>query len=293
MPLFRTNGVEIMTTRTRSLTIAGLVLVTLLLAGCSGDVGSGITTTAGGGETTTTAEEVAPTTTQAPATTTTSAQTGTTAPPDSGEDDSTTGLLIIVGIILLVVVIIAISASRRSKKAEAAAAGAAAVGAPVAAPDWKTSAEQAYSQSRWLYENLTADLALWRGDMLQSGSDPSPEPASDVPAARQQTWDQLGTQMTAATTTLYGLEAQVGETSQPVVRSVVDALYSTRTAVDDVASARLAVHHASDALAGDSGNEGLQQDLTAAHDQENQSAHHLNNSRTVLQGALANLAALN
>jgi hypothetical protein len=242
---------------------------------------------------TTTTRAPETTTTRAPETTTTSSATATTTAPDSeaGEDDSTTGLLIVLGIILLVVVIIALNASRRSKEAEASAAGTTAA-ATGAAPAWKATADQAYSQSRWLYENLTPEIAQWRGDSLQKGDDRSQDPASDIASAQQQTWDQLGTQMTAATTTLYSLEPQVDSASQPVVRSVIDSLNHTRTAVDDVASARLAVDQATGAFQADTGNQRLQQDLSAAHDHENQSVQNLNSSRVVLQGALANLTAL-
>jgi hypothetical protein len=285
--------------RIRSLALVGAFMATLLLGACSDDVGSGISTTEGGDRTTTTAEEVATTTTAAPTTTTTGAPettttsgTGTTTAADSGEagEESNTGLFIVLGIILLVVVIIAINASRRSNRAGAAAAGTAV--AADTAPPWKATADQAYSQARWLYENLTPEIGQWRGDSLHAGADSGGEQTSGGASAHQQTWDQLGTQMTAATNTLYSLEPQVSPSSQPVVRSVIDNLNRTRTAVDDVASARLALDQATDALQADSGNQRLQQDLAAAHDHENQSVQTLNGSRTVLQGALANLAAL-
>ena len=294
----------------RLLTIAGLIVTLLLLAGCSGEIGIGSITTGGGGPTTsgdtettaeapqsTTTSDEAETTTEPPATTATSNETSTTAAPDAGEDTSDTTLYIVIGIIalvLLIIVISAISRSRRSKKTDAAAAAAAA-GSPAAAAAataWQATAERAYSQSRWLYENLTPEVAQWRGDSLHKDDTVSGDQVSDFASAQQQTWDQLGTQMTAASTTLYSLELQVDPAAQPVVRSLIDGLNRTRTYVDVVASARFAVHRATDALQGDSGNPRLQQELSAAHDHENQSVQNLSDNRAVLYGALANLAAL-
>lgn len=289
---------------TRSLAVAGLIVTLLFLAGCGGATGSGTGTTKAPQTTTTKAPETSTTkapettttggaettTTKTPQTTATSGGTGTTAAPDTGETSSNTWLFVIVGIIVLVIVV-AIIASRRSRKAKAAAV-AGSTAAAAAAPAWKAIAEQAYSQSRWLYENLTPEIAQWRGDLLHRGEGPSGDQASDIASAQQQTWNQLGTQMTAAATTLYSLELQVDPVSQPVVRSLIDALNNTRTAVDDVASARLAVNEATDSYESDSGNQSLQQDLSFTHDRENQSVQNLNGSRAVLQGALANLAAL-
>ena len=295
-----------MKSRTPWLAVAGFLVTLLFLVGCGGETGGSISTTGSGDRTTTTREAAETTTTEAPGTTTTkAAETETTkapgtettgetdaAPsPDSDEDTSNTTLFIIIGIVLLVLVIIAIAASRRSRKGKATTAiGSAAAVAP--APAWKATAEQAYSQSRWLYENLTPEIAQWRGDSLHKGDDRTGDQTLDPASAQQQTWNQLGTQMTAAATTLYSLESMVGPASQPVVRSLIDGLNNTRTAVDDVASARLAVDQATDAFRGDSGNQRLQQDLSAAHDRENQSVQNLNGNRTVLYGALANLAAL-
>jgi hypothetical protein len=286
---------------TRLLAAAGIIVTMVLLVGCDGGIGNGITTTEGGDQTTTTGEEVETTTTEAPQTTTTEApQTTTTgatdetAPPDTGEETSDIRQYVLIGVLVLafiVIVIITISASRRGKKDEVAAAAGPAVGvAP--APAWKATAEQAYAQSRWLYENLTPEIAQWRGDWLHTGEDESGDRAYDADSARQQTWHQLGTQMVAATSTLYSLETQVDPARQSVVRSLIDSLNNTRTAVDDVAAARLAVNRATDLLLADSGNQGLQQNLAAAHDHEHQSVQNLNGNRTVLHGALANVAAL-
>jgi hypothetical protein len=290
-----TVGVGIMKPRRRLLLVAGLIVSLLLVAGCDGDIGDGISTTEGGGQTTTTGEGAETTTTEAPdttasteapETTATTSETGETASPDTDEETSDTQRYILIGLLVLafiVIVIVAIRASRRSKKPEPSAA---------AASTWKATAGQAYAQSRWLYENLTPAIGQWRGDWLHAGEDTSADRAYDAASAQQQTWSQLGTQMAAATSTLYSLEAQVDPASQQVVRSVIDVLNNTRAAVDDVASARLAVNQATDAVRADSGNGRIQQNLAAAHDRENQSVQNLNGNRTVLQGALANLAAL-
>ena len=58
---------------TRLLAVAGLIVTLLLLVGCNGEIGGGISTTEGGDQTTTTGEEVETTTTEAPQTTTTEA----------------------------------------------------------------------------------------------------------------------------------------------------------------------------------------------------------------------------
>jgi hypothetical protein len=59
-----------------------------------------------------------------------------------------------------------------------------------------------------------------------------------------------------------------------------------------VAAAHLAVRKATDAFSTDAGNEALQQQLAAAHDHESRTVQNLNNNRTVLYGAVNNLAAL-
>ena len=282
-----------MTSR-RSVVLISLLLATVFLLGLAAP--SATAAGNGGGQPLATEETTPPETTEAPDT--------TEAPidpevPVEEDDSNTTTILIIVGIILLIVVVIAVSASGRSKRAEAtarataagAAAGAAATAAP---PAWQAAASQAYSESRWVYENLTSDIALWRGDSLYEAQRTvgTGQTAVTASAARQETWDQLGSQMTTATTSLYGLESQVDTASKPVVRSAIDSLYAARTSVDEVAAARLAVHQATDALQADAGDERLQQDLSAAHDHENQTSQNLTNSRTVLEGALANLAAM-
>jgi hypothetical protein len=282
-----------MKSRTWLIAAVGLVITLVLLVGCDGGIGDGIPTTEGGGQTTTTGEEAATTTTEeaatttseAPDTTATSGETDTTAAPDTEEEAFTTRQYVLIGIIALafiIIVIIAVRLARGGKKDEASAD----------APAWRANQEQAYSQSRWLYENLTPEIAQWRGDSLPKSGQPSADAFPDTTFTEQETWSQLGTQMTAAVTALYSLETQVDPSSQPVVRSVIDSLNNTRTAVDEVASARLAVNQATAAYQKDSGNQRLQQELSAAHQRENLSVQNLNGSRTVLYGALANLAAL-
>jgi hypothetical protein len=237
-------------------------------------------------ETTVTSEAPETTvTTEAPATTVSSEETDTTAPSETDEETWTTRRYILIGILALafiVIVIVAIRASRsgKSKRAE------------VSLPAWRPTAEQAYSQSRWLYENLTAEIAQWRGDVLHASGGQAPEQTPSTASAQEQTWSQLGTQMAAAITNLYNLEAQVDPASQPTVRSVIDSLNSTRTAVDEVSSARLAVLQATDEFQGDPGNPHLQQSLAVAHERENQSVQNLNGHRSVLYGALTKLTAL-
>ncbi len=254
--------------------VSVLVVVLMFLAGCS-EIGDRISTTGSGGQTTEASE--APDTTEATQT------PDTTEAPDTEEEGWSTQRYVLLGVLALVlIVIVAIGASRRGKKQSEA---------PAAGPSWRTTAEQAYSQSRWLYENLTPEIALWRGDLLHRSGGQVPTPP-ETASAQEQTWSQLGTLMTAAITNLYNLEVQVDPASQPVVRSVIDSLNSTRTAVDEVSSARLAVLRATDEFQGDPGSEHLQQNLSGAHGRESQSVQYLNGHRSVLYGALTNLAAL-
>jgi len=102
---------------------------------------------------------------------------------------------------------------------------------------WKDHMREGYIQVRWLYDHLTDDLAVWRGNALfEEGTDTSPEKGTSFAA----TWAQLGDRTDRATDSLYRAEAAAPDpTSAETARNVITVLQTSRTAVDAKAEARL------------------------------------------------------
>jgi hypothetical protein len=105
-----------------------------------------------------------------------------------------------------------------------------------AVEDWRAAARSAYTDSRWLYDELDASLAFWRGDALydaQAGT-----ATAELGGAKQARWNQLPARMDAARTSLYRVEASAPD---PELVSQSTALLShltaTRSAVDRLAEA--------------------------------------------------------
>jgi hypothetical protein len=118
----------------------------------------------------------------------------------------------------------------RSRKTAPVAVGAA------AAVTWKDHTREGYSEARWLYDGLTEDLAVWRGNALFEGK---ADTGAAAGTALADTWAQLGARTNKATDSLNRAEAAAPDpNSAETIRGVVAALLATRSAVDARAEAR-------------------------------------------------------
>jgi hypothetical protein len=150
--------------------------------------------------------------------------------PAEGEDEGLPPEALWIGLGLLLIVLLIGWAMGRSRKSTPA---------PVAATPvvtWKDHIREGYSEARWLYDGLTEDLAVWRGNALFEGK-------SDAGAAAGtsfgETWAQLGDRTDKATDSLYRAEAAApDQTSAETIRNLVAAFQTTRSAVDARVEAR-------------------------------------------------------
>jgi len=209
-----------------------IIGVSFLFAACSEETRSEISEAVGDRPTTEAPAEdppeAAPEPTEAPAPEPTEA-------PDDGVDSAETTSAILLLALIAIVIIVVIAIARGSKKAPAAAP-VGAVAPPAASPAvaaWGGRARTAYTNARWLQDNLVDDLAVWRGDTQQ-------DPASVDPDDRRSAlWHQIDQRMSASVTELYGLEADApSSAARDSSRDTVDALQSTREAFETRASAR-------------------------------------------------------
>jgi hypothetical protein len=176
--------------------------------------------------------------------------------------------------LLLIVLLIGWLMGRSRKSAPSPAAA-----APVVT--WKDHMREGYSRARWLYDNLTEDLAVWRGNALfEQGPDTSAAASTSLAA----TWAQLGDRTDKATNSLYRAEAAAPDrTSAETIRNVITALQTSRTAIDARAAARLNSQEVdgSDQTA-----------ATQAADRERLASTNLTNARAQLAGALTALSSI-
>ena len=124
--------------------------------------------------------------------------------------------------------------------------------------------------------------------MMVDGDQSATDPTA---ATNAETWSQLGGRMSAATNSLYALEGAVPAASQPVVRSVVDALNKVRTAADQVAKSQVDVRHLEAQLLG-ADDAYRRTQLAGAEADRTQAVGDLNANRQSLDTALGNLNAL-
>lgn len=204
------------------------VLASFVLVACQGG-GPDVTLPTVPGDTSPTT--VAPTTTEAPtdteAPTTTEAPPDTEAPQDDGAAETPWWLLILVGV--GIIILITVFATRGSKKRVA----------PISAgPTWKDHARKGYADARWLYDAMSEDLAVWRGNARFEDSTMVGDTAA---TARAETWSQLSERMTRAADSLYALEAAApDQRSADLARNAVTAMRLTRDALDARAESRFA-----------------------------------------------------
>ena len=261
--------------------IAALVVLVGAAAACTDD-GSGpsLPTTTVGSEDGSDASDTtqAPTTTEAPATTQAPPDEGateTTAPAEEDTGSNAAIWLIVIGVVIVLGIIlwsIGRSSGRSSGHEEAAAAA--------AATTWKTYARSGYSESRWLYDNMTDGLAVWRGNAKYDGTDVEGSTAS---TSQANTWNQLDTRMQQATDALYGVEAAPPDqhTADTAQRVITD-LKAVRAALDARADARYAYRRA----------EAAGEDVSDARDREQRASGNLETSRGQLSASLTNLSSL-
>ncbi len=248
------------------LVLAVLSIVGSLVAGCDGS-GEGT------GPTVEATQPDTPATTAPPAETTAPPAQTTVAPDTETDETPWWVLLIVLGAIFLL--IIALLAGRRKKTP-----------APAVVPVWRTHAQSGYAESRWLYDNLTEQLAIWHGDAEFEGTIGQ---ATEAEQAR--IWDQLAARMDQATADLYALEAAAAPNS-PALRAaqgVVGSLKETYAAVIERSDAR----HSSHAAESGSSEEAEQgAELAAARDHEMRASTALAEARPRLAAALTDLSRI-
>ena len=209
-----------------------LLIVALAVTACSGELLPDPTapespdTTAAETPEETTPPETTPPETSPPET----SPPDTTVPEESG--DVPIWVWILLGI--LVVGLVAWIGARSGAKPDAPPP---VVAAPPSQPDTAAIARTAYADSRWLYDQLTPSLAVWKGDsqhQIQSGAG---TPMSD----RNAVWAEADTRLKSARDALYNVES--ANPSAPIAvasQDLVNSLNSVREGVDRLAAARLA-----------------------------------------------------
>ena len=267
-------------TRWALLAVAAAVVVTV--AACSGE-GTRPTVSTVPDQTTTPAETTTPPeTTEAPETTAppeTTEAPETTAPPETTEPEGEGGgngaLVLIVALAGLAILVLVVLGARSSRRKDVAISA--------AAPSWKERARTAYANSRWVYDTLTEDLAIWRGNTRVDG-------ITDPGSANATAWEQLPARMDAALAELYALESAAPDArTAQVARRVVDTLKGVRTAIDSRVEARVAFRTEE---AGPADAPDRQARLDQARDRERRASENLAAARTVAAEALTELSSL-
>ena len=139
---------------------------------------------------------------------------------------------------------------------------------PAAAPAWKPAAQTGYADARWLYDQLTPSLALWKGDSEYESQTGTPSPASDKSA----TWSEASTRLKSARDALYRVESQQAQTAVgSAANDLVASLNSVREGVDRLAAAQTAARGG-----------GPEAEVAAATEE-------LSSRRASLQGAISRL----
>ena len=221
---------------------------------------------------------MAQSTTQTPDTTqasdTTQSPAETTVPDDRDASDAPWWILILVGLGILILVVV--FATRGSKDKAAAAA-------PPPAKTWKDYARDGYASSRWLYDAMGEDTAVWRGN---AQFDDTTDVGQSAGTAKAETWQRLDGRMTSATDNLYSLEAAApDQRTAQTARNTVNALITTRTALDARAESRFAYRSA----------ERQEHDSTTlmqAREREVRSSRNLVEARNSLALALTDLSTI-
>jgi hypothetical protein len=269
----------------RSIRILVFVILGTLLMSC----GLIDDSTESGEEATATTEAPAPTESPQPTDSPpdTEAPPATEAPPGTetseAEEGDSSEVLLFGGLVLLAFLLVGvlIGRSRNRNRAGSETQVPAAAQGDEAKPTFKDQARDGYSESRWLLDSMTEELAIWRGNAQFDGQTEVGDTAATAMASN---WAQLETRMAAATSDLYRAEASApDQNTAGTLRATITALNAVRAGIDARAEARLNSRNA----------EG--QDLTVqaeAADRERLSASNLSEARQQLTSSLVTLSAL-
>lgn len=253
--------------RAMAITVAGV----LLLASCGLGDGDGTLPSLPEGGITTTAAPDAPDTTEAPPP---SDAPDSTVPAEEDTEASTPWWLLLVVLGAFLILIIAF-VSRGSKKKIV-----------VAQPptSWKEYARKGYSDARWLFDAMSEDLAIWRGNATFDGKSAVGATAG---TALAETWKQLDDRIGKASDSLYALEAGAPDqrTAQQASATIA-SMRSLRRSVDDRAEARM--NYRTVEARSDAGQAALQD----AREREVRSSRNLAEARSAYGTALTNLSTL-
>ena len=235
---------------------AGLLLITIAIAACDGS----LPTTTDGVDGSTTSTE-APETTEAPDTTV-------------AEDDAKETpwwILVVVGFGLVVVIGALVARGSRS---------ATAVPPPVT---WKSQARAGYAEARWLYDAMSEDVAVWRGNATFEGTTSVDATAG---TSKAETWAELQLRLGKASDALYALEANApDQRSRGAAQQTLVAMRANRDALDARAEARLAYRKAE--------SEGSDPDaLVEARNREVRASRNLAEARNSFARALTDLSTV-
>jgi hypothetical protein len=145
--------------------------------------------------------------------------------------------------------------------------------APVTAPTWRDHLREGYGEARWLSDNMTEELAIWRGNSLADTA------VSEAGTAMADRWGQLDIRVNRARDLLYQAEAAAPDpTTSQLVRDAIVRLDAARTALDARAEARLGATRTPD----DAG----------AAERERISSTNVAEARATLDQALSSLSGL-
>jgi hypothetical protein len=253
-----------------------LLFVLLLAFGAAACNGSGGTTLPGGSTITTNGSD----TTNSPDTTgpdttipDTTTSPDTTTAGGGGDDTTPWWLLIVIGAAFLILIVALVS--RGSKKSPPQTAS---------RLTWKDHGRQGYADARWLYDAMSDDVAIWRGNAQFDGVTAVGATAS---TGKAELWNEIGPRLDGARSSLYALEAaapdpQTAQSAQVTVNSMM----TVRSALDSRADAR-AAYRAAEVNAADN-----PQTLMDARDREVRASTNLNQARAEFARALTNLSTV-
>ena len=215
---------------------------------------------------------MAATDTEAPDTTQ-PAEPTTTVPEGVAGSNAPWWILILVGLGILILIVV--FASRGSKEKIMAP--------PPMTKSWKEHAREGYASSRWLYDAMGEDMAVWRGN---AQFDNATAVGTSAATSRAETWQKLNERMTIASDSLYALEAAApDQRSAQAARNTVNALHSTRNALDARAESRFA-YRSAETQEHDSAS------LMQAREREVRSSRNLVEARNNLALALTDLSTI-